>query len=295
MYVVTGATGNTGRVAAEQLLAAGKPVRAVGRRAERLREFGAKGAETAVAAVDDRAALARAFAGARAVYTLTPPDYTAADYAALQQRIGAAVAGAARDARVPYLVHLSSFGAQNRSGAGPVSGLGRQEDELAAVPGLNVLHLRPGFFMENLYGFVDMIRDGFIASPLRPDVQFPWIATRDVGSAAASAMLALDFEGQKTRELHGQRDLTWDEVARIVGEATGKPGLRYVRASYEDAGKGLAAMGMSPSVVNGILEMYRAIDAGRMRSLEARSARNTTPTSIEEFAKGLAAAVAARS
>jgi hypothetical protein len=50
-------------------------------------------------------------------------------------------------------------------------------------------------------------------------------------------------------------------------------------------------MGFSPSVAGGFIEMYRALDAGLLRPLEARSERNTTPTSIEEFAKTLEAAL----
>ncbi len=48
MYAVIGATGNTGRVVAEDLLAAGLPVRAIGRTEERLASLVERGAEAAV-------------------------------------------------------------------------------------------------------------------------------------------------------------------------------------------------------------------------------------------------------
>jgi uncharacterized protein YbjT (DUF2867 family) len=289
MYVVTGATGNTGSVVAEKLLAAGKRVRVIGRDAKRLQSLVNKGAEAVVASLEDAPAVTAAFAGATAAYAMIPPHLAVPDFPAYQRRVGEAIAGALRASRVRHVVHLSSFGAQNRTGCGPVSGLALQEERLDAVPGCNVLHLRPGFFMENLYGFLGMIPGGFIAAPTRGDVALPWIATRDIGAVAAAALLELNFTGHTVLELHGARDLTWPEAVRIVGQAMGKPGLRYVQASYEDAEKGILQMGISPSVARGFLEMYRAMNEGRMKPVQPRTDRTTTPTTLESFAKGLAA------
>jgi uncharacterized protein YbjT (DUF2867 family) len=291
MHVVTGATGNTGRIITQRLLDAGKPVRVIGRSADRLRGLANAGADPVVASLEDSAALDRALRGAKTVYAMTPPDYTAPDAAAYQKRVGESIAGAIRRAGVPHVVHLSSIGAQNRTGAGPVSGLGRQEERLDAIPSCNVLHLRAAFFMENLFAMLPMIREGMLAAPLPPDVPSPWIATCDVGAAAAAALLALDFQGKQIRELHGQRDLTWNEVAEVVGRVVGRPELRFVRVPFEAAQEGFVQMGVSLSVAAAYMEMYEALNDGRMRPLESRSRRNTTPTSIEQFATALEAAL----
>jgi uncharacterized protein YbjT (DUF2867 family) len=111
------------------------------------------------------------------------------------------------------------------------------------------------------------------------------IATRDIGAAAAEALLKLDFEGKQTRELHGQRDLTYTEVAGIVGQAIGKPDLKYVRLPDEQTAQALSSMGMSKNVAGLILEMAQAINRGHVKMLEQRSARNTTPTSYDTFVK----------
>jgi uncharacterized protein YbjT (DUF2867 family) len=287
MYAVTGATGSTGQVVVKRLLAAGQPVRAIGRSADHLKKL--SGVEPVVGSLDDPAVVSRAFKAALGVYAMTPPDLAAPDYAAAQERIGVTVAGALREARVPHVVHLSSLGANHRRGLGPVSGLGRQEERLVAIPGCNVLNLRPAFFMENLYGVIGMIRQGFVATPLPADLRFPWISNRDIGPVAAEALLTLDFEGHQTRELHGERDLTWNEVVRIVGNAIGNPELRYVQATYEETEKGFIEAGMSPANAASIMGMYRGFEDGRMAPLESRNDWNTTPTSIETFAKELAA------
>ena len=67
MYVILGATGNTGSVATETLLAKKQQVRVVGRSKERLARFTSRGAEGFVADVTDSAALSKAFKGARGV------------------------------------------------------------------------------------------------------------------------------------------------------------------------------------------------------------------------------------
>ena len=74
-----------------------------------------------------RVTLAKAFEGTTAVYAMIPPDYGASDPIARQQSIGEAISGALREMGVRKCVNLSSVGAQNQSGAGPVSGLSVQE------------------------------------------------------------------------------------------------------------------------------------------------------------------------
>ena len=100
MITVMGATGNTGRKITELLLEAGEEVRALGRSPEKLAELEALGAETVAGDVRDADYLARAFAGADAVYTLTAFDPTLPDYHADQDRRGEAIAAAIRESGV---------------------------------------------------------------------------------------------------------------------------------------------------------------------------------------------------
>src|SRR5271169_4151172 len=111
MYAVTGATGNSGHIVAERLLKAGKKVRAIGRSAERLQNLTALGAEPCICTLEDRAALAKAFAGAEGVYAMVPPDMAAEDYRRHQDLITDALAAALRESKVKHVVALSSFGA----------------------------------------------------------------------------------------------------------------------------------------------------------------------------------------
>lgn len=181
-------------------------------------------------------------------------------------------------------VSLSSIGADKPDKTGPVVALNRLEQKLNAVPGLNVLHLRAVYFMENTLQQSAAIRAmGQAAGPLRGDLTMPIIATHDIGEAAAALLKKADFTGHQTRELHGQRDLSMNDVTAIIGKGIGKPNLAYVHLADEQVRPVLTQLGMSPKGADLLLEMAAAINSGHMRPLEKRSPQNTTPTSYEDF------------
>ena len=130
MYVVTGASGNTGSTLAYALLDAGQQVRVIARNPDHLRPFAARGAETVSADLTDTAKLTTAFTGAKGVYVMIPPNLSVPDYAAYQSQVTSALASALAKAKVPYVVSLSSVGADKPSGTGPVLGLHRLEEAL---------------------------------------------------------------------------------------------------------------------------------------------------------------------
>jgi uncharacterized protein YbjT (DUF2867 family) len=286
MYVVTGATGNTGHVVASHLLDKKKTVRVIGRSKERLQPLVDRGAEAFVADLNDQTALTRAFTGAEGVYAMIPPSMTSQDYRGEQRRAAGALAAALEQSGVKHAVVLSSVGADKQAGTGPVAGLHELEEMLNRIAGLNVVHLRAGYFMENTLGQVGAIGAmGKTAGPLRGDLKLPLIAARDIGSAAAELLAALDFSGKQTRELLGQRDLSMDEATAIIGKAIEKPDLKYVQVPGEQMQPIFIQMGKSPNVASLILEMAEALNSGHMRALEQRKAQNTTPTSFETFVK----------
>lgn len=285
MYTIMGATGNTGRVISERLLVAGKKVRVIGRTADRLASLVEKGAEAQVGAIDDVTFLTKAFTGASAVYVMIPPDGAVQDLRAHQNRVGAVIAKAIADAGVSHVVHLSSLGAELAEGTGPVLGLHDQEARLNGLGGVNVLHLRPTFFMENLLGSAPALKQfGVFGTALRADVRFPMIATRDIAEIAARRLLALDFAGQEVQELRGQRDVTMTEVTAAIGKAIGKPALSYTQFPYDAVKQAMVGMGMSQSVADAMIELQRSINEQKGIVAADRTPAKTTPTSIEEFA-----------
>ena len=284
MYVVMGASGNTGHVVTRNLLSRGQKVRLVGRNASKLQALAAEGAEIFVGDFVEASSLAKAFQKADGAYVMIPPNPTSTDYRAFQERASDAIATALQKAGVKNVVSLSSFGADKASGTGPVIGLHNLEQKLNQIDGTNVLHLRAGYFMENTLPQVGPIRMlGSAVGPVRPDLKLPMIATRDIGSAAANALLRVEFRGKQTLELHGRRDLDYIEATSIIGKAIGRPDLGYMQAPDGQIKAAMVQMGMSESFASLILEMAGALNSGHMSTLEPRTAANTTPTKLETF------------
>ena len=285
MYVITGATGNTGSVIADALLAKGQKVRVIGRSKERLDRFVAKGAEAFVADVKDAAALTKAFDGARAVYAMVSSDHAAEDFRGEQERITDSLATAIEKSGAPYAICLSSFGADKSERVGPVTGLYSFEQKIQRIPNLNALILRPGWFMENHLAQVKIIQTmSTVGGLLKADLAIPQIATRDIGAYAAEAFMQLKFTGKTTRELQGQRDVSMKETAAVFGKVIGKPTLGYSQFPGFAVEMAMKQMGMSGSLAKLMIEMNEAVNTGWMKALEPRTAENTTPTSIETFA-----------
>lgn len=286
LYVVLGATGHTGSVVVDNLLKKREKVRAVARSKDRLASLTSKGAEAFAADATDPQALTKAFEGARAAYIMLPLNVAAENIRDLQDRVVNSIATALEKARVSHAVCLSSIGADKESKTGPILGLHQMESRLSRISGLNVLHLRAGYFMENTLPQVNIIKQmGMMGGPVRADLRIPMIATRDIGAAAAEELAKLQFSGKQTRELVGQRDISYTEAARIVGTAIGKPDLKYSQLPPNQVIQALQQMGMSRNMADLLIEMTESLNNGHVRALEARSPANTTPTSYEQFVR----------
>jgi uncharacterized protein YbjT (DUF2867 family) len=285
MFVITGASGHIGSVIAENLLKNGKKVRAIARNREHLKNLEKLGAESFPGNVQDASFLSKAFQGATAVFTMNPPNPVAEDAKKYQRSVTDAIVSALSSAKVPSIVNLSSVGGEVPEGTGPIAGLHYQEEQLNHLKDANILHLRPTYFMENFLMDIPMIKKmGIDGSPVRADFTIGMIATRDIGNYAAGRLNELDFKGKSVKYLLGPRDYQMAEAASILGHSIGKPDLAYVQFPYEDALQAMVQSGLSQSVAEIYVEMARGMNEGLIVQ-ERRNSQNTTPTTLEEFAK----------
>ncbi len=288
MFVVTGAGGRTGRAAAERLLAQGHPVRAVGRSARRLAGLAERGAEVWEADQTDTAALTDAFRGADGVYAVIQPNYIPdhPDFGAFQDQVAAALTRAVAASGVTRVVGLSSWGAQHAEGTGPVAGLHRFERRLSAVPGVDTLWLRAGYFMENLLDHIDAVRTlRRISAPFDPGLPLPFVATRDIGARAADELADGTWRGTEILELQGERDVSMREATDVIAKAVGADGLAYEQISLAAFHAELRGNGVSAGVADMMAEVGNALNLRHTRMQQPRSSRTSTPTSIERFAE----------
>ncbi len=291
MITIMGATGNTGRKITEGLLAAGVPVRALGRDGGTLADLAALGAEVHAGDTSDPAFLAGAFRGADAAYTLLPTDQRAPDYPGRQDAEGQAIVHAIRASGLRRVVALSCVGTDQPEGTGVILGLRRQELRLRSIPDIDLLFLRPVSFFENFYGQLETIRhEGIVADSVEADLAIPMVSSHDIAAAAVEALAKRDWSGIAVRELIGPRDLTYREATRIIGERIGRPDLQYVQLPYDAMAAALAQAGLSESFAEQYVGMTRAFNESTVQPLHGRTPENTTPTTFETFADELAAA-----
>ncbi len=276
-------SGHIGGRLAERLLAAGAEVAILSRHPGKVGDLVGRGARLVEGAIEDGAALESLFAEADAAFWLTPPHMEPGfrDWA----REAAARAGRAlRGAEVRRVVNLSSIGAQHREGTGPIAVLNRVEETLAeSCPDL--VHLRAGFFMENLLPMLPQaLERGLVELPVSGDRRFPMVATRDIADRAADLLLDEGWSGRRTLGVHGPRDLGFDEVAAVLAEKLGRP-VQYRRIAPERMREGLLAVGTPPAAADLIVEMYEGAERGLLRPAEPRTPESTTPTTLERFAE----------
>src|SRR6185437_11069747 len=284
MIAIVGATGNTARPAVEALLAKGEQIRVIGRDAGKLQPFVQRGAAAAVGNIEEPGFLAQALDGAQAAYLVVPQAMHREDFRAYQERITDAFAESVAAAGVQHVISLSSLGAQHPSGTGPIAGLHNMEQKLNAISDLNVLHLRPAQFMENLLVNIGPLRSmGVFGGAAPANAAAPWIAAGDVGTYAAARLVGRDFSGSSTQELLGPRDVTMNEIASILGEAIGKPRLMYSQVPIMMLEPILVQTGLPKGSATLVIEMFKAGNAGLLAPSEPRSPKNTTPTTIESF------------
>ena len=222
MFAITGITGNVGGNVARNLLAAGRPVRAVMRDVRKGDGWAQRGCELATADILDVAALASAFEGAEGVFVLVPPNFDPTPSFAEAQATAATLKSAIERARPDRVVYLSTIGAQATK-----SNLLTQHTIIEQILGelsMPITFLRPGWFMENSsWDVATAANNGVISSFLQPlDKPVPMVATADIGRVAAE-LLRDTWNGRRVVELEGPHRVTPNEIAATFADLLGRP------------------------------------------------------------------------
>jgi uncharacterized protein YbjT (DUF2867 family) len=284
MYVLLGSNGNITSQLATLLLAQGAAVRVVGRNEKSLGALKTAGADIAAGDIADADFLAKAFAGATAVYTMIPTEYSAPDLAASQDRFGTTIAHAITAAGVKRVINLSSCGAHLSSGTGPIAGLYRQEQRLNALVGVDVLHVRPGYFFENHLLAIHMIPAiGVYSDMTAPDAPLPMVATADIAQVVARELRTPSAPGKRVLHLRATRLYTMRESTVLLGAAIDKPDLAYVQSDPQQGKAELMQQGFSASAAALMAEMSVAFSIGRLNGEHEKGPTEITPTSLEQF------------
>ncbi len=262
MFVIAGATGNTGGVVANTLLAQGKPVTVLVRDAQKAGNWRLKGAQVATASLEDSHALAAAFAGAEGTYLLIPPNYKAADALAYGSRVGDALAAAVKTSGIPHVVLLSSVGAQHAQGTGPIRSLHHAESVIGPAT-RNVTLLRAAYFLQNWASGVEGVRNqGVLHNFLTPERRIPMVSTADIGKIAAECLID-PARGRRVVELAGPEDYSPQEIAQTFAAALGKP-VKLETHPLDAVIPTFTTLGFSQDLAGLFREMIEGINSGHV-------------------------------
>jgi uncharacterized protein YbjT (DUF2867 family) len=287
-FAIMGATGHIGHYLVEELLKKGRKVRAIGRNPHKLQELKANGAEIFSGDLTDIEFLAKAFSGCQAIFSLIPPGLEEDDMEVFRERSAEAIDQAIAKAKITHVINLSSIGANISAPTGPIKELHRHEERLDSLPNLNVLHVRPGFFMENFSMLLPGIKKtGSLAMSIKKDLPLPMVATRDIAHKIAELLIAQKFTGSSVFELAGPREVTMAEAAQILGKAMAKPDMKYVQLSYEQAEKAMIEGGLKHQVAKLLVEMHKAFNEGKIAPTQKLTTEHRGKTTLEEYCKEL--------
>lgn len=292
-YVVTGSLGNISKPLAEKLVAAGHTVTVISSKTNRIEEIQALGAHASIGSVEDAGFLAKTFIGADAVYTMIPPNFGALDWKQYIAGIGRNYASAIRTSGVKNVVNLSSIGAHMPEGCGPVSGLYYVEKALNELEGVNVLHLRPGFFYQNFLANIGMIQHmGIIGGNYGTDAKMILVHPQDIAEVAAGELMDLEFRDKSIRYIASD-ERTTGELASVLGKAIGKADLPWVNFTDEETFAGMQQAGVPDEIAKNYTEMGAAQRSGEMNSeYLANRPYKLEKTKLEDFAPYFAAVYA---
>lgn len=260
MFVVAGVTGHTGAAAADTLLEKKQLVRVVVRTADKGAVWKARGAEVAVASLDDAQAMAKAFEGATGAYLLVPPNYAAVSYLDDRKKVADALARAVKASGLGHVVFLSSVGAHLPGGTGPIRVVRYGEQQLGSVA-KNLTILRPPSFYENWQPVLGAAKaQGVLPSFLSPGRKIPMISTRDIGRIAAEQLLA-GGKGRTVLELSGPEDYSPNDVAAALGKILRHP-VTVQQAPLTAVVPTYKSFGFSEDAARLFEEMYRGFEQG---------------------------------
>jgi uncharacterized protein YbjT (DUF2867 family) len=216
-FLVTGATGETGRYTVQRLLEKGHAVRAlVHKEDERSEALRGRGAEVVVGDLLEHDDAIRATAGTSAAYFCYPvrPGLIQAT---------AYFADAAKRAGLKAVVNLSQISARedSKSHAARDHWIAESVLDWSGVP---VVHLRPTFFAQwLLYRFsrATIVEDGIIDLPYGEGRHAP-IAAEDQARLIAAILAEPTAHLGKTYTLHGPTELGQAGIATAVSEVLGR-------------------------------------------------------------------------
>ena len=291
--VLTGSLGHISKPLAQILIEKGNSITVISSKAERQKDIEALGAKAAIGTMQDLDFLTKTFTGADIVYLMEALGAASfhdpnLDYMAAIDQIANSYKQAVQQSGVKRVVHLSSIGAHTDKGNGMLAFHYNVEKILSQLPeDVSIKFMRPVGFYYNMFAFIPTIeKQDAIIQNYSGDKKEPWVSPLDIAAVIAEEM-EQPFEGRKIRYIASD-EASPDEIAKVLGEAIGKPGLKWLEIPDQQMQKGMIAAGMNPEIAKGLVEM----NAGRRNDVLYEDYYRNKPTlgkvKLSDFAKEFA-------
>ena len=283
MIVITTPVGQIGRQVLGNLLESGEQLRVIARDPSQLPADIREDLDIVEGSHGDAAVVDKAFAGADAVFWVTPLDPRAPSVDAAFAGFTRPAAKAFRMHRVGRVVGVSMLGRGTpwAAQAGFATG-SLAMDDLIAASGVAYRALANPYFMEDTARQAQSIKNqGLFFYPIAGDRKRPTVATRDI--AAAASRLLLDASWSDTGEvpLLGPEDLSYNDMAEIISQVLGKD-VRFQQATFEAYKDRFVRLGMSDAMAQGYADLAWAKNEGLDNGVP-RTPQNSTPTSFRQW------------
>ncbi|MFL9833655.1 NAD(P)H-binding protein [Chryseobacterium terrae] len=215
--VIIGATGTVGSKVAEILINEGHSVKLIARNPEKLETFKNNGAEIIRGNVNDVEILTESFKNADSAFLILPDNVKTDNTRAYQREITGNFIQAIEKSGNKHIVNMSSLGSHMHEGNGMMAGTGEQEVRLNQLEGVNVVHIRSAYFMENFLRTIGLVKTkGINGTAADGDHAIPMVATQDGAKVISAHLVNLDFTGKSVHPVMGPKDYTYREFTNIV-------------------------------------------------------------------------------
>ncbi len=284
MILVMGATGNVGSQITQHLIDNGHEVRCLARYFSE--DFRNRNIECITGDANSVSVVSKAMQGCSAAFTMIPSSKTAPDVRVFQSKMGEVIAAAIEESGVRKIVNLSAAGADLTEGTGPILGHHDQELRLNSLPDVDIVHLRPVAFMENLIQHIPLLlnRGQFFGVAPR-DQDYNMIATRDIAARAAFLLMNQAFKGHRVEPLLGERPISYSDIIRILRRVLSQPQLDYTEVPMIAMQNALFSLGCSLDFARSVMQLEQSLANGDIQKTYQRDKVNTTATSFEDFAR----------
>jgi NAD(P)H dehydrogenase (quinone) len=300
--IVTGSLGNISQPLTKILVAQGHVVTVVSSDPKKQAAIEHLGAVPAIGSIADVNFLVNTFKGADAVYAMIPLSFSEPDLGDYLRRMAQNYARALKEAGTKRVVLMSGWAAD----------LVKAENVEHVLDGLDasITIMRPGSFYTNFYQSIDLIKGkgligkfltlrysglwnlltgktGLLMGNYGGDDRIVFVSPKDIADAVAEELLLMPEE--KTIRYVGSEEMTCNKAASIIGNAVGKPWLKWVLLSDKEMLQGLKMAKLPEKLAETLVEMQAAMHSGKTLENFHRNRPKMGKVKLADFAKEFAA------